>query len=173
MLERFRAFLDRPLDPSAGRAMLVFATAILLGFAALFALGASEAGHRAVSREGSATPATRRPISVIPPVERVAPKQPERGRRVRLQDPQDERGSAAARRATRSLRSHRALQQVPYRDSELTIRLVGSRRGRALLRVSAPTIARAKRGWHRFLRRYRDDGRAYLARFRGWGGDRG
>jgi hypothetical protein len=171
VLDRFRVFLDSPLDPRAGRAMLVFAGAVLLGFAALFVLGASETEQRAVSREDAA--AVIAPSSPgQAPVEGNATKV-ERGRRVRRQDPQDEKGSAAARRAAISLRSHRALQHLPYRDGELTIRLIGARRGRAVLRVSALAVAAARKGWRAFLRRYRDDGRAYLPRFQSLGGHRG
>ena len=99
------------------------------------------------------------------PVEEIAPK-PKRPSSRRQQDPQDERGSAASPRAARALQSHRALQHVPYRDGGLTVALVGARGSQAVLRVSAPTVAAARRGWHRFLRRYRDSGRAYVPIFK-------
>ena len=90
-----------------------------------------------------------------------------------MQDPQDRRGSALARRSGRELASHRALQHVPYRREAVSIALVGARGTRAVLRVSAPTLTAARRSWRSFLRRYRDSGRAYLPRFdvrRGIGG---
>jgi hypothetical protein len=166
MADRLRFLLDRPLDPPAARAVLVFATAILLGFGALFVLGASEsaprpaagrrgvAAHpRAVRSSGSAQPETDRPAT---PVLR---------RRRRRQDPQDKQGSPAAARAVKALRSHRALQHAPYRHGHLSVRLVGAHDGRAVLAVSAPTISAARRGWRRFLRRYHDAGRSYIPRF--------
>jgi hypothetical protein len=64
-----------------------------------------------------------------------------------------------------ALRSHQALQHVPYRRGELAITLVGARGHRALLRVSAPTLSSARHGWRAFLRRYHDRGEAYIARF--------
>ncbi|MET0557614.1 MAG: hypothetical protein ABW065_02930, partial [Solirubrobacterales bacterium] len=90
----------------------------------------------------------------------------------RRQDPQDQEGSAAARRAARALASHRAFQHVPYRSDELVVELVGARGHRAVLRVSAATVQAARAGWRRFLRRYRDAGRAYIAIFRGKDGKR-
>ena len=163
MVDRLRALLDRPLDPSAARAILVFASAILIGFAGLFVLAASEQDRQASTAERS-RPITSPPASAIPTAtsggERSAPRSS-----TRKQDPQDVKGSAAARRAAQALRSHRALQQVPYRDGQLAIALVGARGGRAVLRVSAPTVSEARRGWRRFLRRYRDRGRAYVTVF--------
>jgi hypothetical protein len=161
VIDRLRLLLDRPLDPQAARAVMVLATAILLGFAAVFALGVSEPDRPAISREQIAQP----PRVAAAPVEEIAPKTERRSRRNR-QDPQDERDSAAGRRAAHALRFHRALQHVPYRRGSLTVNLVGARGGRALLRVRAPTPADARRGWRAFLRRYRDDGRAYLPRFK-------
>lgn len=164
MVDRLRALLDRPLDPSAARAILVFASAILIGFAGLFVLAASEQDRQAATAERS-RPITSPPASAIPTAasggERSTPRSS-----TRKQDPQDVKGSAAARRAAQALRSHRALQQVPYRDGQLAIALVGARGGRAVLRVSAPTVSEARRGWRRFLRRYRDSGRAYAPVFK-------
>ena len=91
----------------------------------------------------------------------------------RRQDPQDEEGSAAARRAARALRSHRALQHVPYRDGELAIALVGARGDRAVLAVSAPTIGPRAAAGGRSCGAIRDTGRAYLARFEATGGHGG
>jgi hypothetical protein len=167
VLERFRALLDRPLDPSAGRAMLAFAAAILLGFAALFVLSVGESESSPAPPASSAALASRRPAPAPPPVEGNPPRRGEEGHRVHRQDPQDQRGSAAARRAARALSSHRALQHVPYAEGELNIHLIGARRGRALLRVSASTVSAARRGWRGFLRRYRDPGASYAPVFDG------
>jgi hypothetical protein len=170
MVDRLRAFLDRPLDPSAARAILAFASAILLGLAALFVLAGSEV-ERPTSQEGR--PAATSPSVPVAPVEEVEDEAAEHRPPARPQDPQDVEGSAAARRAARALRSHRALQHVPYRDSAVTVVLAGARRSRAVLRVSAATVPAARRGWHRFLRRYRDSGRAYVPVFRATGGGDG
>ena len=166
MVDRLRFLLDRPLDPPAARAIIVFATAILLGFGALFALGANESAPR---------PAAPRQVVVARPrvVRSSGAAQPEaaqpatpvlRGPR-RRQDPQDQQGTPAAARAAKALGSHRALQHVPYRHGDLSVRLVGAHDGRAVLAVSAPTISAARRGWRRFLRRYHDTARSYIPRF--------
>lgn len=162
MIDRLRALLDRPLDPSAARAILVFSSAILVGFAALFVLAgqpdqSTSPGHPSVAAA---------PPSPVLPTPAVEGNPAEDHAALRQQDPQDVEGSLAARRAARALRSHRALQHVPYGDGELRIDLVGVRGGRAVLRVSASTVSAARRGWRRFLRRYRDSGRAYLPLFR-------
>ena len=161
MADRLRAFLDRPLDPSAARAILAFASAILLGLAALFVLSGSE--PEPISR-AARPPAPSSPALVVP----VEVEGEATGHRppTQRQDPQDIEGSAAARRAARALRSHQALQHVPYTQGGVTIALVGARGSRAVLRVSAPTVPGARRGWRRFLRRYRDSGRAYVPVFR-------
>lgn len=173
VLERFRVFLDRPLDPSAGRAVLALAAAILLGLAALYVLGAGESSHRTAPRPNAAilpalhsTPAPRVPGH-------APPRQKGRQRRARRQDPQDERGSAAAEQAADTLRSHPALQHVPYRRGRLSVELVGARGRRALLSVSAPTVAAAQLGWRAFLRRFRDSGHSYLPIFEASGRRRG
>lgn len=168
MADRLRTFLDRPLDPRTGWAMLALCAATLVGLAAVFVLVTSEPGSPAVSHSGPVTRSSRPPTHAVPSVRDIAPRA-ERQR----QDPQDEKGSAAGRRAAHALRSHRALQHVPYRGGGLQITLAGAREGRAVLAVSAPTLAGARRGWRAFLRRYRDDGRAYLPRFQSGGGDRG
>lgn len=165
MVERLRALLDRPLDPSAARAVIILAIAILLGLAALFVLRASEPSPpMAAGRQAATRPQTERSLRARR-VDVVSPS-PRRLRR-RRQDPQDEKGSPAAARAAKALRSHRALQHVPYRHGSLRIRLVGARGGRAVLAVSARTSAAARRGWRRFLRRYGDSGRSYVPRFLG------
>ena len=157
MVDRLRALLDRPLDPRAGRAIVVLATAISLGFAGLVVLaGAADHGSRSIFAvdRGSGTPR----------VEAVSPT-PARGGRHR-QDPQDDLRSAVGRRAERALRSHRVLQHVPYRQGRLRIRLAGARRGRAVLLITAPSFASAHDGWRGFLDRYGDSGDGYLPRFR-------
>lgn len=159
MADRLRALLDRPLDPGAARAVLVFASAILLGVAALFVLAARQGDPTRPERPAPAASAPR-PAA---PVEVEGGDEPAAHLR---QDPQDVAGSAPARRAARALRSHRALQHVPYRDGEVRIALVGARGSRAVLRVTASTERSARRGWHRFLRRFRDSGQAYVPVFR-------
>lgn len=168
MVDRLRVLLEEPLDPRVGRAVVAFASAILLGLAALFILAAREPDTSARTEAPSAAPAS----SDSPPASFYAPPV-EEGRPPHLrQDPQDQKGSAAARRAARALASHRALQHVPYRSSGLKVELVGARGHRALLRVTADTAEAARAGWRRFLRRYRDSGRAYTPIFRGRNGKR-
>jgi hypothetical protein len=160
MADRLRALLDHPLDPSAARAILVLASAILVGFTAIFVLAASQPERRTSPERGSAE------ASPSPPASATAVEAPKSPHPAELrQDPQDVRGSAAARRAARALRSHRALQHLPYRRGNLAIILVGAQGRRAELRVSAPTRAAGRRGWRAFLRRFRDRGEAYIARF--------
>jgi hypothetical protein len=173
MIDRLRFLLDRPLDPLAARAVVVSATAILLGFGALFVLGASDS-TRPGAAGGRAVAAPPRPGRSFAAPQSVAPSpQTSRASRRRRQDPQDEKGSDAADRAAKAMRSHRALQHVPYRSGHLGVRLIGARDERAVLVISAPTIAAARRGWRRFLRHYRDSGRAYLPRFEAIGARRG
>ena len=165
MIDRLRFLLDRPLDPLAARAVVVFAAAVLLGFATVFVLGARKSGPAVVSREQRSSSAQFRPgqpLSPAPINDSPPPQAPPSHLR---QDPQDEKDSPAGRRAARALQSHRALQHVPYRLGDLSIELVGLREGRAALRVSAPTLAGGRCGWRRFLRRYGDTGRAYAPRF--------
>jgi len=162
MVDRLRALLDRPLDPSAARAILVFASAILLGVAVLFVLAAGQRDQPTSPGRPSPTPSSPGPAAPIEAVEDDSAKGQAAPHR---QDPQDVEGSAAARRAARALRSHRALQHVPYRDGGLTVALAGARGSRAVLRVSASTVPAARRGWRRFLRRFGDSGRAYVPVF--------
>jgi hypothetical protein len=159
MIDRLRFLLDRPLDPRAGRAILVLASAILVGFAGLFGLAADKSGP--MSSPEARPPAVSSPAPLAPDKEGMAVQRPPLSR----QDPQDKRGSAPARRAAHALRLHRALQHVPYRSAGVVINLVGARGQTAVLRVSAATIRVARRGWHHFLRRYRDSGKAYLPIF--------
>lgn len=168
MIDRLRFLLDRPLDPLAARAIVVFATAILTGFATLFVLGSSESGGPPAAGEQTSPPPPRFGRSHEAPVlETHSPAAPRPPRR--RQDPQDEKGSPAATRAAKALRSHRALQHVPYRRGPLTVRLVGVAHGRAVIGIDAPTISAARHGWRRFLRRYGDSGRSYVPRFAGRG----
>lgn len=164
MADRLRALLDRPLDPSAARAILVLASAILVGLAALFVLAAREPDRPPASTDERPSSIGSRPSPVVP-VD-ASGDQGDELRSSSRQDPQDVAGSAAARRASRALRSHRALQHVPYRDGEIEIALVGARGSRAVLRVSAATVRAGRRGWDRFLRRYDDSGRAYVPIFK-------
>lgn len=166
MADRLRALLEEPLDPRVGRAVVVLASAILLGLAALFVLAAREP-DRAGPRGEAQAPAAAPSVPAAPLAADVEGEPAESRPPQRRQDPQDEEGSLAARRAARALRSHRALQHVPYRSGEVRVVLAGARGDRAVLRVSAPTARAARRGWHRFLRRYRDSGRAYLPLFEG------
>lgn len=163
MVDRLRVLLEEPLDPPVGRAVVVLASAIVLGFASLFVLAAREPETGARIED----PTTPRSTSGQAPAE----LEPETAPR-RQQDPQDQEGSPAARRAARALASHRALQHVPYRSGGLMVELVGARGNRAVLRVSAETARAARRGWRRFLRRYGDSGWAYIPIFLGTVGER-
>jgi hypothetical protein len=165
MIDRLRFLLDRPLDPLAARAVVVFATAILLGFAALFVLGAGETGRPVEAGQPAEVMRSGPDPSFRAPEIEAPSSAPSRAPRPQRQDPQDQQGSPAAGRAAMAMRSHRVLQHVPYRSGPLTVRLVGARGDRAVLVVSAPTMAVARRGWQRFLRRYHDRGRAYVTRF--------
>jgi hypothetical protein len=166
MVDRLRVLLEEPLDAAVGRAVVVLASAIVLGVAALFVLAAREpgTGTRAETPATAQSTSGQAPAELEPaPVEETAPRH--------RQDPQDQEGSPAAQRAARALASHRALQHVPYRSGGLTVELVGARGHRAVVRVSADTARAARRGWRRFLRRYGDSGRAYIPIFRGALGD--
>lgn len=168
MVDRLRALLDRPLDPSAARAILVFSSAILVGFAALLVL--------AVSRPDQPTSSTHPSVAAAPPspvvsIQAAEGNSAEGQAAPRRQDPQDVGGSRAARRADHALRSHRALQHVPYRGEGLTIDLVGAHGRRAVLRIRAATIQAARRGWRHFLRRFHDSGHAYLPIFKSKGSE--
>jgi hypothetical protein len=161
MVDRLRALLDRPLDPSAARAILVSASAILVGLAALFALAASQSDQPTSSGHPSVAASSPSPA----PIQAIEDNSAEGQAAPHRQDPQDVEGSAAARLAARALRSHRAIQHVPYRRGELAITLAGARGERAVLRVSAPGLPAARRGWRAFLHRFHDRGEAYISRF--------
>jgi hypothetical protein len=164
VIDRLRFLLDRPLDPAPARAVVVLATAVLVGFVAVFVLGAASSDRPA--------PAGPEAVAAQPHLGRsfgdveveAAPAAPLTTRRPE-QDPQDDKGSPAAGRAAKAMRSHRALQHVPYRSGRFSVDLIGAYGGRAVLAVSAPTISAARRGWRRFLRRYRDSGRSYVPHF--------
>jgi hypothetical protein len=168
VVERLRALLEHPLDPRLARVIVVLAAAVTLGFAALGLLAGGGASRVPATRPrpsgsaGAAWPATARSARGSGSPRAIATRPPR-------QDPQDRPGSAAQRRAQRELATHRALQHVPYRRGGVSIDLVGARGERAVLGVRAASIAVAHRGWRSFLRRYRDDGRAYLPRFRARG----
>jgi hypothetical protein len=170
VIDRLRFLLDRPLDPAPARAVVAFATAVLVGFVAVFVLGASSSDSPAPAgpEPVAAQPHPRRSFGDVEaeaaPTAPLTPRRPE-------QDPQDDKGSPAAGRAAKAMRSHRALQHVPYRSVRFSIHLIGAHGGRAVLAVSAPTISAARRGWREFLRRYRDSGRSYATRFMGGGAD--
>ncbi len=166
MIDQLRVLLDRPLDPLAARGVLVLAAAALLGFMVLFVLGASESNRPAAAGPLPEAVPPRPGRSFRALQVKAAPSEPSASRLPR-QDPQDEKGSPAASRATKALRSHRALQHVPYRRGGLSIRLVGARGGRAVLVVDAPTISAARSGWRRFLRHCRDSGHSYIPHFTG------
>jgi hypothetical protein len=173
MVDRLRALLDRPLNPRAGRAIVVLATAISLGFAVVTVLaGTAERSPRSTS-------------VVVPGMAQVYPAPDSRAGELSVeeppsspreahhrQDPQDNRASAAGRRAESALQSHRALQHVPFHGVGITVALAGARHGRAVLVVSAPTVGSAHRGWRKFLRRFGDTGSAYLPIFRASGDQR-
>lgn len=160
MIDRLRELSERPLSPDAGRAVLALATAIFLGFALLALMARGEQHDRSVRRQG--VPSS---VSLPRPTPDAHPGPARSGSGRRRQDPQDHKGSVAARRAAEAIRAHRALQHLPYRDGRLKVDLVGARGTRAVLRVSAPSVRAARLGWHRFLRRYRDSGTAYLVLF--------
>jgi len=173
MVDRLRALLDRALDPCAARAILILASAILTGVAALFVLAAGQPARPSSPDHPASSASSPDPATPAASAGAIEDDQAARPSAPRPQDPQDIEGSAAARRATRALRSHRALQHVPYRDGELRVNLVGARGRRAVLRVSGPTVQEARRGWRRFLRRYRDSGRTYVPVFTASGGGNG
>jgi hypothetical protein len=166
MNDRLRLLLDRPLDPAVARAVVVLATAVFVGFAAIFVL----ASHESEPKHADSGRAELSPLSSTQPAAAPAEGEPSpdsraQNNRPERQDPQDDKSSAAGKRAAAALRTHRALQHIPFHSSGLTIQLVGVRGTRAVVRVVAPTLNAARRGWNQFLRLYRDKGRAYLPSF--------
>lgn len=168
MVERLRALLEHPLDPRLSRAVVVLACGVTLGFAVVVLLVGHAAERPAAGPGASSGRSAPSPSSVGS----AAAPRPSGDAPVR-QDPQDRPGSVAHRRAAREIAGHRAVQYVPYRAGGVAIDLVGARGDHAVLAVRAATLAAARRGWRAFLHRYRDDGRAYLPRFRTGGGLRG
>jgi hypothetical protein len=162
VVDRLRNLADHPLDRRVARAVLILGLAATVGVGLLVCLAAVEGGDGpGAGRTGAASSRAR---SRIPSPAAIRPKaQP----RWPEQDPQDRLGSAARRRAIAELRSHRALQHVPYRHGGVSIALAGAQGPRAVLRVTAPTTLAARAGWRAFLRRFHDHGSAYLPRFRG------
>jgi hypothetical protein len=144
--------------------VLVFAAAAFVGFAVLALVEFNPAGGGRTSGSGEAPPAQSpaHPAAKARAKARIA---------VPHQDPQDRSGTSAARAARRELRSHRALQHIPYRDDGVSIDLVGAKDGLALLRVNGGDFAAARRGWRRFLDRYDDEGQGYRPIFTGGGRD--
>ena len=167
MIDLIGDLLDRPLDRRHARAIVALASCLTLTFAALVGFGVTAdsrpTGHETRAEEDPGRPSAPPPATVAGPSHRSGAESPPAPRR---QDPQDRRGSAAFRRARRALREHRALQHLPLRRRGLRVTLVGADRGRAIIRVEAPTLAEAKHRWRRFLRRLGDDGGSYEARFR-------
>jgi hypothetical protein len=167
MVERLRALLERPLDPEVSRAMLCFALAACAGLAVVVLLGGIGSGP---DQSGPMLPRTSgvQAVSATPARPMPAPTAAE----VAGQDAQDRPGTEAHRRAAREAAGHRALQHLPYSAGGVSVRLVGANRGKAVLRVEAPSIRAARRGWRRFLNRFDDAGTDYVPRF-GGGGRRG
>jgi hypothetical protein len=170
MIDRLRSLLDQPLDPNAGRAVLALASAIILGFGLLVVLAGIEPSVSVRSADAPRTPAARSPKTSPAAIYLGGPDHPHRHR---PQDPQDRPETGAARRATAALRAHRALQHVPYQDGGFLISLAGARNGEAVLTVTAASKAAGRRRWHAVLRKYQDEGRAYIVHFRGRGGAHG
>jgi hypothetical protein len=162
VVDRLRALLEHPHDPAVARAVVVLACWLTIGLAVLIGLGGAGVSDQA------STPSIKSPRGAGTS---VRPSPPPAGRSAvghlpePRQDPQDRPGSAARRRAEQELASHRALQHVPWHGDGVSIRLIGVQGTRAALGVEAASVPAARRGWRGFLRRYRDDGRAYQPRF--------
>lgn len=162
MPDRLRALLDHPLDRRVGVALAVLASAVVVGFSAVIIFYLGSAPEAPGTTPSTATRHRAEEIRQSPTNQQEAAASPVRHRR---QDPQDRQGSPAARRAAAAMQTHRALQQVPYRQGGVVIRLIGARRGKAILGVEATSIKAARKGWRRFLRRFDDPGDSYLPRF--------
>jgi hypothetical protein len=157
VVERIRALLEAPLDPAVSRSTVVLAMAAGIGFAIFALLGG--VGGRPTGRIKATQSAGAPRLSIT---RSTAPASPAAS--VADQDPEDRPGTVAHVREAREVSRHRGLQHVPYSAGGVSIELVGAWRGRAVLRVEAPTVAAARRGWREFLRRYDDAGTAYIPR---------
>jgi hypothetical protein len=171
VIDLIRNLLDRPLDPRLARAVVMLAITVTFAFAMLVTFGVI-AGSVPSEVEDRGNRATRAPST--PPTESAeAPRgESEEGASTRPgdrprpeQDPQDRPGTEDYRRGREELRAHRALQHLPYERGGVAIVLAGADRGRAVVRVTAGTVGRAKQEWRAFLARYRDGGEAYEPRF--------
>jgi hypothetical protein len=151
MARRIRRLLACRLDERGARLGFLAASVVLVGLALVALVGGGE---------GVQAPPS--PQSV--PRSRPLPRPQRPMGAAAGQDPQDRHGSGPARRADRELREHAALQHVPGRIGSARITLAGAVHGRAVLKVTAPSAAQARTSWRDFLRRYNDDGRAYVLR---------
>lgn len=165
MIDRLRDLLDRPLDRGTAQTIVALAAAVTFAFGALVALGI--VGRPSTSDVSPAGPTAVLPSAPARQAENPAPEPQaaDEGTTAPAQDPQDRKGSAAYGRVHRAADTHRAMQHLPYRIGHVTFALVGANNGRAVVRVEGPTIAAARRSWRRFLRRFDDDGGAYVTRF--------
>jgi hypothetical protein len=171
VIGRFRAPAERPLDPAIGRLVVVLGGAVCVGFAVLVGFGPAGPGATDSPRPTARPPHASVPADATSPRRSLGLDRPSRSVKDRpAQDPQDQTGSPAARRADRELAAHRALQHIPYRHGVVSISLVGARGSKAILAVRAASVAAARRAYRAFLRRFGDDGGAYLPRFRARGG---
>jgi hypothetical protein len=158
LVDRFLDFLYAPLSGRAAKAILILTAAVCHGYVllTLLSIAAGQDSHPRTERHDSGH-------SIAPVVSPQPGGEPHAPRP--RQDPQDRPGSVAARAARGELRTHRALQHVPYRKAGVTITLIGARHGRALLSVRGGDLSTERQGWQRFLRRFGDDGTAYIPRF--------
>jgi hypothetical protein len=161
VIGRLRALLERPLDPDVASAVVSLGLVATVGLACLFCVAACDGGEKTRGREAARAPAGGS-VRAAGIARAPVPAGPGEGRR---QDRQDRPGTVAHRRAERELAAHRALQHVPWRQGAVSVALVGARGSKAVLAVRASTLAAARRGWRRFLRRFDDPGLAYLPRF--------
>jgi hypothetical protein len=171
VIDLIRNLLDRPLDPRLARAVVVLSITITFAFAILVTFGVI-AGSVPGEVEDRGGEIARTPSA--PPAQQAEPPAGRSGRadsggppvRPRPeQDPQDRPGGKDYRRAREAMREHRALQHLPYEHRGVAIVLAGADRGRAVVHITAGSVARAKHQWRAFLAGYRDDGRAYEPRF--------
>lgn len=171
MVERLRDLLSRPIDPLGARAVVGLALAVGIGFSAVALLGAID-HDPAGGSDPLPAPKASALVAEGTEAQEVVAKESSAAA-VAAQDRQDRPGTTAHRRARRELALHRALQHLPYRSGGGSIELVGARKGRAVLRVRAASIADAQRCYRLFLRRFHDDGHAYRPTFRGEAGGHG